>query len=230
MGTDGHQRIGLIGGLSWESTATYYKYFNQLASHQTDWSQPELIIDSLDFGLIVPLQQKEDWSATGEILADSARRLVKAGATVIGIGANTMHINFDAVQSGVGVPVIDIRRAVAKEVHHRGFSRLALLGTKYVLEQKFYIEELELAGVTVIKPDSTLVERLQEIIFNELTQGIVRKDSKKVLIAAAQQCFDAGAEVVGLCCTEFSLLLAENEIFQSIDSTKAHVRALLSHK
>ena len=229
MSTNGHQKIGLIGGLSWESTATYYKYFNQLASRQTNWSQPEIIIDSLDFGLIVPLQQEENWTATGEILADSARRLAKAGATVIGIGANTMHINFEAVQSGVTIPVIDVRTAVAKEAHDRGFSKLALLGTRYVLEQDFYSEKLELGGVTVIKPDSETVERLQEIIFNELTQGIVRKESKNLLIAAAHQCLEAGAEIVGLCCTEFSLLLEEDEIFPSIDSTKAHVRALLAH-
>jgi len=224
------QRIGLIGGLSWESTATYYKYFNQLAAKHNNWSQPKLLIDSLDFGVIVPFQQAQDWAATGEILANSARRLVNGGATIIGIGANTMHINFEAVQSAVDVPVIDVRTAVAQEVISNGFSKMALLGTKYVLEEDFYSDKLSECGITVIKPDSGRVDELQKIVFDELTQGIVRNDSRKFLIQVSNECITAGAEVIGLCCTEFGLLLSENEVFPSIDSTKAHVRALLAYK
>ena len=222
-------RIGLIGGLSWESTATYYKYFNLLSAKKNNWSQPELLIDSLNFGEIVPLQEKEDWAATGEILSDSARRLEKAGATVIGIGANTMHINFEAVQAAVQVPVVDVRSAVADEVVSRGFSKMALLGTKYVLEQSFYVDKLVARGVKVILPDSGQIEKLQSIIFDELTQGIVLAESKEFLIGVAEQSMAQGAQIVGLCCTEFGLLLDENEIFPSVDSTKAHVRALLSY-
>src|SRR6202044_1925094 len=99
-------RIGIIGGLSWESTAAYYRYFNELFSGANEWSQPQLLIDSVDFGAIVPLQGEGNWEATGEILAASARRLERAGATVLGIGANTMHMNFARVQESVAVPVV----------------------------------------------------------------------------------------------------------------------------
>src|SRR5579863_7900866 len=108
-------RIGIIGGLSWESTASYYRYFNELYVGANEWSQPQLLIDSVDFGAIVPLQREGNWGATGDILAASARRLERAGATVLGIGANTMHVNFDHVQRSVSIPVVDVRDAVAKE-------------------------------------------------------------------------------------------------------------------
>src|ERR1700688_3190726 len=120
-------RIGIIGGLSWESTAAYYRYFNELFFGANEWSQPQLLIDSIDFGAIVPLQREGDWEATGELLAASAQRLERGGATVLGIGANTMHKNFDRVQRAVAVPVVDVRDAVAKESLGRGHHTIALL-------------------------------------------------------------------------------------------------------
>jgi aspartate racemase len=221
-------RIGIIGGLSWESTASYYRYFNQLFSGGNEWSQPQLLIDSVDFGTIVPLQREGDWEATGAILADSARRLERAGATVLGIGANTMHVNFAQVQDAVAIPVIDVRDAIAKESLGRGHATLALLGTKYLIEGEFYSERLHELGVTSIKPTEEQRERLQFIIFSELTRGIVTKVSRAYLREVASSCLERGAGVVGLCCTEFGMLMSEDESFPVIDSTKAHVRALLA--
>lgn len=221
-------RIGIIGGLSWESTASYYRYFNQLFSGGNEWSQPQLLIDSVDFGAIVPLQREGNWEATGEILADSARRLERAGATVLGIGANTMHVNFAQVQSAVAIPVVDVRDAIAKESLGRGHSTLSLLGTKYLIEGEFYSDRLQELGVTSIKPTEEQTERLQFIIFSELTRGIVTKVSRAYLREVASSCLERGASVVGLCCTEFGMLMSEDESFPVIDSTKAHVRALLA--
>ena len=221
-------RIGIIGALSWESTASYYRYFNQLFSGANEWSQPQLLIDSIDFGAIVPLQREGNWEATGEILADSARRLERAGATVLGIGANTMHVNFAQVQSAVAVPVVDVRDAIAKESLGRGHSTLALLGTKYLIDGEFYSDRLQELGVTSIKPTEEQTERLQFIIFSELTRGIVTKLSRAYLREVATSCLERGAGVVGLCCTEFGMLMSEDESFPVIDSTKAHVRALLA--
>jgi aspartate racemase len=221
-------RIGIIGGLSWESTASYYRYFNQLFSGGNEWSQPQLLIDSVDFGAIVPLQREGNWDATGEILADSARRLERAGATVLGIGANTMHVNFAQVQSAVSIPVIDVRDAIAKESLGRGHSTLALLGTKYLIEGAFYSDRLRDLGLTSIKPTEEQTERLQFIIFSELTRGNVTKVSRAYLREVASSCLERGAGVVGLCCTEFGMLMSEEESFPVIDSTKAHVRALLA--
>ena len=221
-------RIGIIGGLSWESTASYYRYFNELFSGPNEWSQPQLLIDSVDFGAIVPLQREGNWEATGEILAASAQRLERAGATVLGIGANTMHVNFARVQGAVAVPVVDVRDAVAKESLGRGHHTMGLLGTKYLIEGDFYSDRLHELGVTCIKPTEEQTERLQFIIFSELTRGVVTKGSRAFLREVASACLERGASIIGLCCTEFGMLMSEAETFPVIDSTKAHVRALLA--
>jgi aspartate racemase len=220
-------RIGIIGGLSWESTASYYRYFNELFVGVNEWSQPQLLIDSVDFGAIVPLQREGNWAATAEIMVASAKRLERAGATVLGIGANTMHVNFQEVQSAVSIPVVDVRDAIAKESLGSGHHTMALLGTKYLIEGDFYSDRLHELGVTSIKPTEEQTERLQFIIFSELTRGIVTKGSRAYLREVASSCFERGASIVGLCCTEFGMLMGEDEIFPVIDSTKAHVRALL---
>jgi aspartate racemase len=221
-------RIGIIGGLSWESTAAYYRYFNEFFVGTNEWSQPQLLIDSVDFGAIVPLQREGKWEATAAILVASAQRLERAGATVLGIGANTMHLNFAQVQQAVAVPVVDVRDAVAKESLGRGHHTIALLGTKYLIDGDFYSDRLHELGVSVVKPTEEQTERLQFMIFSELTQGIVTKGSRAFLREVASSCLDRGASIVGLCCTEFGMLMSEDEIFPVIDSTKAHVRALLS--
>ncbi len=221
-------RIGIIGGLSWESTSSYYRYFNELFFGANEWSQPQLLIDSVDFGAIVPLQREGNWEATGAILAASAQRLERAGATVLGIGANTMHVNFAQVQDAVAVPVVDVRDAVAKESLDKGHHTMALLGTKYLIEGDFYSDRLRELGVMSIKPTEEQTERLQFIIFSELTRGIMTKGSRAYLREVASSCLERGASIVGLCCTEFGMLMSEEESFPVIDSTKAHVRALLA--
>ena len=221
-------RIGIIGGLSWESTASYYRFFNELFVGANAWSQPQLLIDSVDFGAIVPLQREGNWEATGEILAASAQRLERAGATVLGIGANTMHVNFARVQDAVAIPVVDVRDAVAKESLGSGHHTMGLLGTKYLVEGEFYSDRLRELGVTSIKPTEEQTERLQFIIFSELTRGTVTKGSRAYLREVASSCLERGASIVGLCCTEFGMLMSEEESFPVIDSTKAHVRALLT--
>jgi aspartate racemase len=221
-------RIGIIGGLSWESTASYYRYFNELYEGANEWSQPQLLIDSVDFGAIVPLQREGNWEATGEILAASAQRLERAGATVLGIGANTMHVNLERVQDAVDIPVVDVRDAVAKESLGNGHHSIALLGTKYLIEGEFYSDRLRVLGVTSVKPSEEQTERLQFIIFSELTRGVVTKGSRAYLREVASSCLERGASIVGLCCTEFGMLMSEEESFPVIDSTKAHVRALLA--
>ena len=221
-------RIGIIGGLSWQSTAAYYRYFNELFQGVNEWSQPQLLIDSIDFGAIVPLQREGNWAATGEILAASAQRLARAGATVLGIGANTMHVNFTRVQDAVAVPVVDVRDAVAKESLGSGHDTIGLRGTKYLIEGEFYSDRLRELGITTIKPTEEQTERLQFIIFSELTRGVVTKGSRAYLREVASSCLERGAGIVGLCCTELGMLMSEDEPFPVIDSTKAHVRALLA--
>jgi aspartate racemase len=224
------KRIGLIGGLSWESTGLYYSLLNQRAARERGpWKQPRLIIDSVDFSEIVGYQEAGDWAATGAVLVDSARRLEAGAATVLAICANTMHVNYDEVAAAVSIPVVDIRSAMASELLAMGGTSLALLGTRYLLENDFYSAHLEAAGVRVIKPVDGQIEQLQAMIFDELTRGIVSERARNEFHAIAQDCQSRGAEVVGLCCTEFAMLVDQDSApWPFIDSTSAHVKALLS--
>jgi aspartate racemase len=221
-------RIGLVGGLSWEATACYYRYFNQFHVGTSPWSQPPVLIDSTDMATIVELQRSDDWTATGLIMVDAARRLVAGGASVIGIGANTMHRNFEEVAAAVDCEVVDIRTCVAHEVKALGGQRVGVLGTAYVIEQDFYARGIENHGVEVIRPDEASTRELQRIVYEELTQGVVSATSRERLLDIAASLVARGADAVGLCCTEFGLLVGEEDTdFAVIDSTKAHVRSLL---
>ena len=223
-------RIGLIGGMSWESTSIYYSLLNRLTAERFGaWRQPLVLIDSLNFQEIVALQASNDWDATGELLVDSAQRLERAGASVLAIAANTMHMNYDVVNNSVSLPVIDIRDAILQELRARGSTALSLLGTKYVMENDFFASYLRAEGIRVVVPDDAAIEELHQIIFGELTRGIVTQASRERFIEIADQCRHAGGDVVGLCCTEFGMLIDESRApFACIDSTIAHVNALLS--
>jgi aspartate racemase len=225
------ERIGLIGGISWESTASYYSLLNYMTAQEYGaWKQPALLIDSLDFSEIVALQSGGDWKKLGEILADSAKRLELGGATVLAICANTMHRNFDDVANAVSIPVIDVRDALVAKVTALGASSLTLLGTKYVTAGDFYSSYLERAGLKVVKPLPNEIETLNRIIFDELTRGIVTQSSRAAFMDIAENCRVRGGEVVGLCCIEFGLLLSEGDApWPVVDSTVAHVKALLHH-
>lgn len=226
------KRVGLLGGLSWESTATYYALLNQLSIRENGpWSQPAVIIDSLDFSQIVRYRRADDWVALGRVLADSARRLESGGATVLAIGANTMHRNYDDVAGAVSIPVLDIREAMANELRQRGASTLTLMGTKALLEHDFYTSYLERAGIDVVRPDDADVDELQSMIDNELASGIVTEETRQRFVEIASECQSRGGEVVGLCCTEFGLLVDEkNAPWPYVDSVAVHVRALFDHQ
>jgi aspartate racemase len=223
-------RIGLIGGLSWESTAAYYRLLNQMtAQRRGAWQQPEVLIDSVNFADIVQFQLAGDWAATGEILAQSARRLESGGAEVLGISANTMHMNYDDVRRAVSIPVVDVRDAVAARVRGMGHESISLLGTKYIIESDFYSSAIEREGIRVVKPTPDQTQELHRIIYEELTQGLVTESSRDRFLEIAGDCRSRGGDVVGLCCTEFGLLVDEsNAPWPFVDSTVAHVEALLS--
>lgn len=223
-------RIGLIGGLSWESTSTYYRLLNEMSAQRRGaWQQPEVLIDSLNFADIVACQESGDWARTASILAQSAQRLERGGANVLAICANTMHINYRDVVEAVSIPVVDIRDALVSGVTALGLDSLSLLGTKYLLESDFYSSHLERAGIHVVKPDERQTQELQRMIYEELTQGVVTDASRERFMQIAASCRERGGEVVGLCCTEFGLLVEEASApWPVVDSTLAHVTALLA--
>lgn len=234
---DGHldspatRRIGLLGGLSWESTIRYYTILNELSiSENGPWSQPAVIIDSLDFSQIVRFRRAGDWVALGRVLADSARRLEAGGATVLGIGANTMHRNYDDVANAVSIPVVDVRDAMVKAVKSLGSSAMTLLGTRYLIENSFYSSHLERAGVYVVKPDSAQVDELQAMIDDELAHGVASDESRGRLAEIVGDCRSRGGDIIGFCSSEFGLLVDEdNPPWPLVDSIGVHVRALLDH-
>jgi aspartate racemase len=223
-------RIGLIGGLSWESTGEYYRLLNERTAERLGpWHQPPVLIDSLNFGEFVRLQTLGDWAAMGDLMAASAQRLENGGADILGISANTMHMSYDDVRRAVSIPVIDIRDAVAKEVRALGHESMSLLGTKYLMEHDFYSSAIERMGIRVIKPTDIQTKELQRIIYEELTQGIVTDLSRATFMEIAADCQSRGGDVIGLCCTEFGLLLDKASApWPFVDSTDAHVTALLN--
>jgi aspartate racemase len=225
------KRIGLIGGMSWESTSSYYSMFNQLTAEVAEpWVQPRLLIDSIDFSEIVAFQNAGDWNGSGRVLADSARCLEAGGASILGIGANTMHVNYQAVVDAVSIPLLDIRDAIVSRLRELEATSIALLGTKYLMESDFYSSHLENCGVTVVKPLESEVQELQSMIYGELTQGRVTEESRSRFFEIAEGCRLRGGDVIGLCCTEFGMLVNEhNAPWRCIDSTSAHVRALLDY-
>jgi aspartate racemase len=224
------KRIGLIGGMSWESTASYYALLNQFGAERdaAPWTQPRVLIDSVDFAEIVALQELGQWTETGRVLADAARRLEGAGATVLGICANTMHVNFDVVRDAVAVDVIDVRTCVANEVRALGADSVTVLGTRYLYELDFYVAHLRAAGLEVVTPSPEQIDELQRIVFSELTFGVVSEASRTRFVEIAESCRSRGGDVVGLCCTEFNLLVpVASAPWPVVDSTAAHVRGLL---
>jgi len=208
---------------------SYYRLLNEFCARDRGaWQQPQLLIDSVNFREIVDLQRRDDWVGTGRIMADSARRLQVGGADVLAIGANTMHINMPEVRAAVSIPVVDVRDALVHEVRALGGSSVSLLGTRYLIEKDFYAGYLEEAGLRVVKPTADQVDELHEIIFTELTQGVVTPTSRERFVQIADDCHARGGEVVGLCCTEFGLFLGEADApWPMVDSTVAHVKALL---
>lgn len=224
------RRIGIIGGMSWESTAVYYQLLNrQYAAVHGAWAQPPVVIDSIDFAELAGLQRAGDWNACADMLVASAQRLVAADCQVIGIAANTMHVVAEQVRDAIGSALlVDIVDVVADAVRARGGSSVGLLGTRYTMELDFYSEGLRAKGLDVVLPDAAQRDELQRIVYEELTQGKFSPESRAALESIAASCIDRGAAVSALCCTEFGILLdPATSTVPLIDSTPLHVSALL---
>ncbi len=201
--------IGLIGGMSWYSTAEYYRVINEdvqarLGGHHS----ADLLVHSLDFAAIRRCQIDGDWDRAGQILAASARGLVAAGAQLLVLGTNLMHKAAPAIEDAVTVPFLHIADAVAHEAGRLGAHRVGLLGTRPVLEEGFYAERLARQGVDTLVPDAPARARLDEIIFGELTVGDVRPASRAALRTAVERLAADGAEAVALACTELELAVS----------------------
>jgi len=219
--------LGLIGGISWESTAHYYQRLNQLVAERLGGlHSAKLLMYSVDFDEIQALQHAGDWVACGRIFADIARRLERGGAEGLIICANTMHILVPEIRQAVGLPIIEVTGAVAEAARAEGVQSLALLGTRFTMEKPFYRAALESRGLKVAVPDEAERTELHRIIYDELCLGVVRPESKRYFYEVVQRLAGEGAGGTVLGCTEFSLFAdAAASPVPLFDSTELHSRA-----
>jgi aspartate racemase len=221
--------IGLIGGMSWESTAHYYRVLNQeTAARLGGLHSAPLLIHSVDFAPIAAMQSAGDWDGAGAILAQSARTLVAAGAEIIGLATNTMHITADAITDGLGAPFVHIADPTSDALLADGFDTVGLLGTRFTMEMGFYRERLEAHGLKVLIPEVGRTN-LNGIIYEELCLGIVREESRAVYVDAIAQLAARGAQAVILGCTEIGMLIDDSiSPLPVYDTTDLHARALVT--
>lgn len=220
--------IGLIGGMSWQSTAHYYAAINkQVEKRLGTPHSAKIVLQSLDFAPIVEMQNDQDWGKAAVILIDTARRLQMGGADLFGIATNTMHIVANQVQDAVSIPMIHIAAPTAFQLKSDGYSKVGLLGTQFTMEMPFYSAVLVQQGLSVITPDVE-VSNLNAIIFDELCQGIVRDQSRKTYIDAVARLKERGAEAVVLGCTEIGMLIGDDDCpIPTYDTTELHAKALV---
>lgn len=219
--------VGLIGGMSAESTTVYYQTINRLVRERLGGlHSAELILRSVDFAPIAELQAADDWDATGAILAEAARGLEGAGAQAILICANTMHLNYDQVAAAVTAPVIHIADASAAALKAAGVRRPLLLATRFTMEKAFYRDRLATHGIEATIPDQADRDRLHAIIFEELVVGDLRPSSKVETLAMYAKARAAGCDGVIFGCTEIGLLVRPEDFdTPAVDTAVAHCEA-----
>jgi aspartate racemase len=217
--------LGLLGGMSAESTALYYQELNRLVRERLGgMHSAQLIVWSIDFAPMAELQAAGDWAAAGAQLADAARRLEAAGAEAILICANTMHLVAPEIQAATGVPVIHIADATADAVKAAGCSKPLLLATRFTMEKPFYRERLAQAGIEASTPDQADRDRLHAIIYDELVQGVISPSSKAEVLAMIAKAQGCDSVIFG--CTEIGLLLAPQDLDRPvIDTALVHAKA-----
>lgn len=222
--------IGLIGGMSWESTVVYYQLLNRGARERLGGlHSAKLLLWSFDFADIEAMQAKGDWDGATNALIDAARALERGGADCVIICTNTMHKMADAVQQSVEIPLIHIADATAMAIKASGGKKPLLLATRYTMEQDFYKGHLrDRHGVETMVPDEVGRALVHDIIYSELCQGIIRKDSKKAYLEIIQRAQQQGADGVIFGCTEVGLLIAQADFaLPAFDTTALHAEAAL---
>src|SRR5690554_1831274 len=179
--------IGLIGGMSWESTQTYYRLINQgVKARLGGLHSARLVLYSVDFAEIEALQHRGNCAATAQILGDAARSLAAAGADFLVLCTNTMHRVAPQIEQAAEIPLLHIADATANELHRQGVTRVGLLGTRFTMEQAFYRERLKAQGIEVLVPDAAQRERVHTVIYAELCRGEIRADSKAACLASIE--------------------------------------------
>ena len=218
------RKLGLIGGMSWFSTRTYYEHINRLVHARVDHNaSAPLLIESLDFSQLVRLSDAEDWARATEILKDSARRLETAGATALIIGANSMHKIYDEVAASVSIPIIHIAECVGERMAANGVHKAALLGTRNVMLESFYRQKLIARDIELLPPEMAFVDTLDRIIYDELIEGKVTRSAERELKTIITNLEQDGAEAVVLGATELEMVVdVDANVLPIYDCTRIH--------
>ena len=204
--------IGLIGGMSWESTVTYYKIINETVKEKLGGlHSAKCILYSVDFQEIEECQANGNWEKSGEILGEAAYNLEKAGADFIVICTNTMHKVVNQIKEKISIPILHIAEMTAEKILEKGLKNIALLGIKYTMEQDFYKSKLIEKGINVIIPDMNDIETINEVIYDELCLGTINFNSKKKFLEIVDKLRSKGAEGIILGCTEIGLLIKNED-------------------
>ena len=220
--------IGLIGGMSWHSTMSYYRLLNEAVADQLGGhASARIVLQSLDFSEIRDCQVTGDWDRAGRLLAAAARSCQDGGADVVAICTNLMHKVAPAVEASIDVPLVHIADAVAAQADRQGWTRLGILGTKWTMREDFYASRLARHGKVAVVPGLDDCDLVDRIIFDELTQGIIRDESRVAYLRVIQRLAGSGAEAVVLACTEIGLLIEPGQSpLPMIDSAQAHAAEL----
>lgn len=221
------RKIGIIGGMSFEGSAVYYRRINEAVNRRLgDRHSARILLESVDFQDIVALQQTGRWDDAGRRLAESARHLQAGGAECVMISAVTMHLVADTVRAATALPFIDIIDEVATRLRAAGRSRPLLIATRYTMENGFYQARMQQHGIAVTVPDAAARAQIHRIIFDELTAGRVLDASRAALLALIDEARAQGADAVILGCTEICMILdTDNLPLPGFDSTAIHADA-----
>ena len=218
------KKIGLIGGMSWESTLLYYQLLNKKVKAMLGGlHSANCVIESVDFSEIAYLQGKDDWKSLDDLMIKRAKSLETSGAELILICANTMHLSVGAIEQHTKIPIVHIAEVTADEVKKARLDKVALLGTRYTMERDFFKKILRGHGIEVVVPEQKDRELVNDIIYKELVRGVLKRESKDIYLRIIEDLRMKGAQGVILGCTEIPLLIKPEDLDLPIfNTTKIH--------
>jgi len=226
-----YKKIGILGGMSPESTVEYYQYLTRTYTQRFgDYGYPEIIIYSVSFQPYVDWPGADRWDLVAQGLSQAAQKLEAAGADFIIIATNTMHLVLDQVQASVHIPILSLLEAVGAAIRARGMTTVGLLGTRFTMEKNLYPDALGRMGITVLVPEADDREVVNRVIYDELVAGQIRDESRARYVAIIHKLAERGAQGVILGCTEIPLLVSEADAgLPLFDTTLLHAEAALNY-
>lgn len=224
------KKIGLIGGMSWESSKVYYQLINEKIREKLGgFHSAKCVLDSVDFAEIEQLQHQNDWDTLNILMAKSAKSLEKAGADIILLCTNTMHLCENAIREAISIPFLHIADATGKKIKAQSLNKVLLLGTQFTMEKDFYTSILNNMGIEVIIPNKEDRKTVHTIIYKELVKGNIRKESKEQYKTIIEKATKIGAQGAILGCTEIPLLIQQKDVSIPVfDTTTIHAESAVA--